>query len=155
MLTPVPPTECSIAHEAISVRLDAGLPELDAARLDQHLLDCADCRDYAADVVAITAHLRSAPLEQPEAPVFASRPRRVRLGGVQAAAAAVALVAVAAGSSFALGRTLGAHGSAARAVSGPAEILSLQADTTNQHLLAMLRRLAPNATLNTGKAIAL
>jgi anti-sigma factor RsiW len=155
VLISVPPTECTIAREAISLRLDAGLPELDEARLDQHLLACVECRRYAADVAAITASLRAAPLEQPEAPVFALRRRPVRVGGLQAAAAAVALVAVAAGSSFALGRALGTGGSAPQALSGPAEILSLQADTTNQHLLAMLRRLAPNATLNTGKAIAL
>jgi predicted anti-sigma-YlaC factor YlaD len=156
VLIPVPsPTECTTAREAVSLRLDDVLSELGAARLDQHLGGCADCEAYAAEVAAATGLLRAATLEQPEGPAFALRPRRVRLGGLQAAAAAVALVAVAAGSSFALGRTLGAPGPGARAVTGPAEILSLQADTTNQHLLAMLRRLAPNATLNTGKAIAL
>src|SRR5258706_7228184 len=153
--TLVPPTDCTTAREAASLRLDADLPELDAARLDQHLQGCADCRAFATEVAAITLRLREAPLEQPEAPVFALRRPHVRLGGLQAAAAAVALVAVAAGSSFALGRALGTHRPPAQALSGSAEILSLQADTTNQHLLAMLRRLSPNATLNTGRAIAL
>ncbi|MCU1349483.1 MAG: hypothetical protein JWO56_2513 [Acidobacteria bacterium] len=155
MSTPVPPIECQTAREAVSLRLDAGLPELDLARLDQHLHGCADCRIHAAELASIAARLRAAPLEQPDAPVFSLRPRRVPAFGFHAAAAAVALVAVAAGSSFALGRALGTHGSAPQAATGPAEILTLQADTTNQHLLAMLRRLGPNATLNTGKAIAL
>jgi hypothetical protein len=155
VLISVPSTECSTAREAVSLRLDAELPELDAARLDQHLRGCADCRVYAADVAAIAARLRAAVPERPSAPVFVLRQRRIRLPGVAAAAAAVVLVSVAAGSSFVLGRTLGAHDPALQPGGGQAEILTLQADTTNQHLLAMLRRLAPNATLNTGRAIAL
>ena len=73
--------------------------------------------------------------------VFLPRRRRVPAIRMQTAAAAVALVAAAAGSSFVLGRTLGTSGSATPPAATAADLASLHADSTEQHLLAMLSRL--------------
>lgn len=154
MPTPGHPTECPQARDAAAARLDAPLPELDEARLDAHLGACADCRSYAAEVAALAALLRAAPLEQPGAPMFVARHRRPVVRA-QTAAAAVVLLAAATGSSFALGRAIGGHGPVTATATGPAEIVTLRADSTQQHLLAMVNRLRQVGTMNVGKAIAL
>jgi predicted anti-sigma-YlaC factor YlaD len=64
MLTPAP-TDCMRAREAASARLDGEASELDAARLDAHLVACPACRAYSAAIVGIAAEIRAAPLEQP------------------------------------------------------------------------------------------
>jgi predicted anti-sigma-YlaC factor YlaD len=143
---PVPPIECLQARESASALLDAELPELDDARLAVHLRGCAECRAYAGELAALTAGLRDAPLKRPEIEIFAPRSRRVPTFRAQAAAAAVALIAVAAGSSFALGRALGGSpGSRPTAATGQ-NALGVQADSAQQHLLAMLSRdpVSPN-----------
>jgi predicted anti-sigma-YlaC factor YlaD len=142
-MTPVPPIECVQARESASARLDGELPELDDARLDAHLRGCAECRAFAGDLAAVAAELRAAPLERPETVVSLPRLRRLPAIRLQSAAAAVALVAVAAGSSFALGRALGTSGPASRPAATAADLVSLRADSTQQHLLAMLSRLEP------------
>ncbi len=142
------------ARESVSARLDGELSELEAAGLDDHLRGCVDCSAFARELHALGAQLRAAPLERPEIEVFVPARRRplVRL---QTAAAAAAIVAVAAGSSFAVGRVVGVHGASRGSAVGtvPADFLSLQADSTEQHILAMLPRLAPVSTL--GRVIAL
>jgi hypothetical protein len=148
------PTDCAPAREAVSARLDAPLPELDEARLEAHLDACADCRTFAADLAGVASILRAAPLEQPRIPLFMPRSRRP-VFRLQTAAAAVVLLSAAVGSSFALGRALGHEAPAAPAATGPADVLSLRADSTQQHLLAMLSRGRPAASVNVGKAIAL
>lgn len=156
MLTSGHPTECLQARGAVSARLDGPLGELDALRLDAHLGACADCRGYAAEVAAITGLLRAAPLQQPDRPMFAPVVRRRRpVVRAQLAAAAVVLLAVATGSSFALGRAIGGHSSPTATATGPAEMLSLQVDSTRQHLLAMIGRVPPVASMRVGKAVAL
>ncbi|HVM58630.1 MAG TPA: zf-HC2 domain-containing protein [Gaiellaceae bacterium] len=141
MLTPVPPTDCMLARESASVRLDGELSELESARLDAHLRVCADCRAYAAEVGAIAEQLRKAALERPGQQI--ALPRRRALSGarmqVAAAAAAVVVAAAAAISSFTLGHTL----TTARTVPalrgvGESDLLSLRADSTAQHLLLLL-----------------
>lgn len=107
MLTPVPPTECTRAREAASARLDAELSELELAQLDVHIAGCLDCAEYAALIRATTIQLRAADLVQPEEPILVPRLRR-RLRIVPAAAAAAVIAGVAA-SSFALGGALGSH----------------------------------------------
>lgn len=160
MLTPVPPTDCMVARAAVSARLDAELPELDEARLDQHLRDCVECRIFAGEIATVAARLRGADLEQPAAAMFTPRRhRRVPVVRLQAAAATVALVAVATGSFFALGRAVGSHGSPAATVTAAAgaatgNILSLRADTAEQHLSQMIRGLAPGDSLRSGRVIA-
>ncbi len=154
MLTPDHPTECRQARDAASARLDGLLPELDTARLDAHLGACVDCRAYAGELAAVAALLRAAPLEQPGTALFVPRRRRPVVR-VQTAAAAVVLLAAATGSSFVLGLAIGGHGPTSPTATGPAEILTLRADSTRQHLLAMVGRLRPVGSLHVGKAIAL
>jgi len=140
MLTPVPPIECVQARESASARLDGELPELDGVRLDAHLRGCADCRAFAEQAAALAAELRAAPLERPEAPVFTARRRLTQALRLQGAAAAVALVAVAAGSSFVLGRALGTGVPRPVAAVSAASPQNLDADSSQQHLLAMESR---------------
>jgi hypothetical protein len=71
------------------------------------LAGCLDCADYARLIAATTAQLRAADLIQPEEPILVPRLRR-RLRIVPAAAAAAVIAGVAA-SSFALGGALGSH----------------------------------------------
>ncbi len=154
MLTPVPPTECMLACESASARLDNELSELENARLDAHLRGCAECRAYAAEIGAIAVRLRGAALERPSEAVLLPRRRRVSGARLQAAvaAAAVAVVAAVAGSSFTLGHVLRGHASPAEAGStGAAELLSMRSDSTTQHLLAMLPQLEPVPTARPGQ----
>jgi predicted anti-sigma-YlaC factor YlaD len=160
MLTPDHPIECAQARDAASARLDGALSELDELRLEAHLDTCADCRSFAVEGRAIAAVLRASALEQPGRPMFAPVPQRrplVRrpLVRAHAAAAAVVLLAAATGSSFALGRVLGGHHRATLTATGSADLLSLRADSTRQHLLAMIGRTGPDGSMNVGKAIAL
>lgn len=156
MLHLIPPTECSRARESVSCRLDGELTELEAGRLDDHLRDCAECSAYARQLHAFATELRAAPLEQPNITVFVAARRRplVRL---QTVAAAAAVVAVSAGSSFAIGRAVGIHGSssppAKRTVT--ADAVSLRADSTRQHVLAMLPSQEPAGERRIGQTIVL
>jgi anti-sigma factor RsiW len=145
MLTPVPPTDCMLARESASARLDNELSELENARLDAHLRGCAECLAYAEEIGAIAVRLRAAALERP-AERFVL-PRRRVFSGVRlqaaVAAAAVAVVAAVAGSSFTLGHFLGVRNSPVETSTVAADLLSLRADSTQQHLLAMLPQLEP------------
>jgi anti-sigma factor RsiW len=112
MLTPVPPTACTRAREAASARLDGELSELERAQLDVHLAGCLDCAEYSARIEATTLQLRAAELSRPEEPILVLRHRRrLRIGPAAAAAAVIAGVAA---SSFALGGALGSHGPQSR-----------------------------------------
>jgi predicted anti-sigma-YlaC factor YlaD len=145
MLTPVPPTDCMLARESASARLDNELSELENARLDAHLRGCAECLAYAEEIGAIAVRLRAAALERPAERLVLPR-RRVFSGArLQAAvaAAAVAVVAAVAGSSFTLGHFLGVRNSPVETSTVAADLLSLRADSTQQHLLAMLPQLEP------------
>lgn len=143
MLTPVSPIECVQARESASARLDGELPELDDVRLTAHLRGCADCRAFAEAAAALAVELRTAPLELPETAVYLPRRPRVHAFRMESAAAAVALVAMAAGASFALGRALGTGGTPAPPAATAADLVSLHGDFSQQHLLAMLSRLEP------------
>lgn len=155
MLNLVPPNECLRARESASRRLDGELSELGVARLGAHLRTCPECRVYAAELEQVTGLLRAAPPELPQARIVL--PVRRRAARVQIAAVAAAAVAVAAGSSFALGRALGTHDAATAttaAVTG-ADVRSVRADSTQQHMLAMASRLEPHGSLRIGNATAL
>lgn len=152
MLTPVPPTECQWAREAVSARLDGELSEFGSARLAAHLRDCAACAAYAFEVSAISTRLRMAPLERPG--IAVAMPSR-RRPGLQIAAAAAAVL-VAAASSLALGHALRSPSraparTATRSITSP----TLQQDIVNQHILAMERKLVPANTLRVGPVLAL
>jgi len=153
VLIPVPHSECLEAREAVSLRLDGELSELEDARLNAHLRECAACSVYALQLSAIAESLRSAELEQPQLDL--TLPRRRALPGIRVAAAAAVVVAVGAGSAFALGHGLGSgNGPAATIqVSGP-DLAGLRADIKNQHLFAMLRDAQPtHALVQSGRII--
>jgi predicted anti-sigma-YlaC factor YlaD len=151
----IPSAECDRAREFVSCRVDGELSELEAVRLDDHLRECADCSAFARELHALSFALREAPLERPEINVFMPARRRPRVRLQTAAAAAVVLVA--AGSSFFIGRVIGVHCTEHRA---PArgfvgEALELRADSTQQHVLAMLSRLEPAGVVHVGRTIVL
>jgi predicted anti-sigma-YlaC factor YlaD len=155
MLTPVPPTNCMLARESASARLDGELSELESARLDAHLRGCGDCRAYADEIGAVAVQLRVAALERPGQQVVL--PRRRALSGVRmqaaAAAAAVLVAAAAAVSSFTLGHAFTTSHAMQRlhGTGATADLASLRADTTLQHLLAMGADLEPVPTARPGQ----
>jgi len=142
MLIPVPKDDCLQAREAASARLDDELSELETARLEAHLRECAACSVYALELSAIAESLRSADLEQPQLDL--TLPRRRALPGVRAAAAVAAVVAVGAASAFAVGHGLGSsRGPSATTLATASDLAGLRADIKNQHLFAMLRDTEP------------
>jgi anti-sigma factor RsiW len=151
MLTPVPPSDCQRAREAVSVQLDGELSELGSARLSAHLRECDACTAYALEVAAIATRLRAAPLERPG--VGTALPARRRRVGLQIAAAAA--VAVAAASSLALGDALRSSNRPAQTATRVVTAPSLQQDIVSQHILAMERKLVPAGTLRVGPVLAL
>ena len=143
MLKPVPPSDCSTAREAASALIDGELSELEAAHLDGHLRDCADCSAYARELGALAARLRAEPLERPALPIFTARRRSAfarPLGRLQVAAAA-ATILVATGSSFAVGQLVGSHGGPPAATVGTT--IADASSTRQVELLGMLRRHGP------------
>lgn len=152
MLTPVPPTECQWAREAVSARLDEELSEFGSARIAAHLRECDACSAYAFEVSAISTRLRMAPLEQPG--VAIALPARRRRPGLQIAAAAAAVL-VAAASSLALGHSLRSSNRPARTATRAVTTPSLQQDIVSQHILAMERKLPSGGTLRVGPVLAL
>jgi predicted anti-sigma-YlaC factor YlaD len=138
MLTPVPPTECMTARQATSARLDGQVTELEATRLDAHLLACPECRAFAASIAGVAAEIQAAPLERPSRVDLLPARRRMPVVALAAAAALIAAVTV---SSFAVGRVLGAHGTAKTSFAGTADAGRVRQDSTQQHLLAMLNSL--------------
>ena len=149
MLTPVPPSACIRAREAVSARLDGELNELDARRLDQHLEGCPSCRAFANGASTVALELRNA--EPVPAPAELFVPRRRRVAAPLAASAAALLVAVATGSSFLVGQVLGSH-SGGR----PATPATTAASPTgiDPGMVAMLRA-EVGSRAETGRVIAL
>ncbi|HEY2542534.1 MAG TPA: zf-HC2 domain-containing protein [Gaiellaceae bacterium] len=152
MFTPVPPSACQRAREAVSARLDGELSELGSARLAAHLRECDACAAYALEVSAISTRLRMAPLEQPG--VSVALPGRRRRPGLQIAAAAAAVL-VAAASSLALGHSLRSSKAPARTATRAVTAPTLQQDIVSQHILAMERKLPVATTLRVGPVLAL
>jgi len=153
MLTPVPPSDCQQAREAVSARLDGELSEIGSARLAAHLRACDACAAYAFEVSAISTRLRMAPLEQPG--IAVALPRHRRRPGLQIAAAAAAVL-VAAASSLAVGHALrGSNRPSDRTATQSISTPSLQQDIVSQHILAMERELPPATTLRVGAVLAL
>lgn len=140
-MIPVPSNECVQARESVSLRLDAELPGLDD-RLEAHLRGCSECSAFAEELAGLTAELRAARLERPSTQILLPHPRRVPAIRLQSTAAAVALVAAAVGSSFVLGRALGTGVPRPVPTATSAAPENLDADSSQQHLLAMESRFA-------------
>lgn len=88
--------DCGQTRELVSLELDGELSELEAARLDAHLADCAACRELSSELGGLTLAIRTTPVEQLERPVTLPRRARWSLRPLQVGAAAAA-VAIAAG----------------------------------------------------------
>src|SRR5262249_42820807 len=97
---------CARIGELVSLELDGELSELESARLDSHLLHCAQCASLKSELAGLTAALRWAPLERPPGPISLPRRPRFSLRPLQIGAAA-ATVAVAAGLAGLGGTVLG------------------------------------------------
>ena len=67
------------------------------AYLAAHLARCESCRGFEAQLAALTASLREAPLERPLRPVVLPRRSRLVLAALRPVATAAAVVAVVAG----------------------------------------------------------
>lgn len=50
--------DCDVAREAVSARIDGEREQIPAARVDEHLADCAPCRQWQADAVEQTQLFR-------------------------------------------------------------------------------------------------
>src|SRR4029077_9644407 len=138
MLTPLPPSDCQRAREAVSAQLDGELSELGSARLSAHLRACAGCAAYALEAAAISKRLRATPLERPTVPI--ELPSRRRTPGVRVAATA-AVAAAAALASVALGHSLSSSTHPARTATHVVTAPTLQQDIVSQHILALERKL--------------
>jgi ferric-dicitrate binding protein FerR (iron transport regulator) len=90
------PLLCDRTREWVALRLDADLSDFETALMTAHLERCPTCRAFGEEVGAITAVLRSAPLEGLEQPVRlpAPGPLPFRRLPLIAAAAVVLLAAV-------------------------------------------------------------
>jgi len=156
MLSPVPPSDCDLAREAASRRLDGELSELEWARLDAHLRECGTCREFAVQTAAITGELRRAPLEPLAVPAFEPR-RRPRASALRLQAAAAVLAVAAVGGSFTLGRALSGGGGAPAATSSTTieNITRSRADSVEQRLLAQLPLERRRQRARTGAALAI
>jgi predicted anti-sigma-YlaC factor YlaD len=146
MLMSVPPTDCTRARESISAQLDGELSELAAARLSAHLGECPACSAYARDLAAISSRLRRAPLERPSREIVL--PRRGGLPAFHGAAAVAAAVAIAAGSLLALSQVVGSPHTSATTTATTPDVVGLEANVVDGHLLATLPYLPP-VTLRT------
>ena len=118
---------CDSAREQLSRRLDHELSELDCARLDAHLEQCAECRAFGAEIRGATKALREAPLEEARFHVSIPRRRFVSVRALQAGAAAAA-VALVAGVSAVSSLT-------SREASGPSVKLGLHATDRGDELV--------------------
>ena len=101
---------CGQTAELVSLELDGELSELEAARLETHLGQCAACRSLKAELAGLTLALRAVPLEQLERPVTLPRRAAFSLRPLQVGAAAAA-IAIVAGLTGVMG-TVGSQGPA-------------------------------------------
>jgi hypothetical protein len=89
-----PAIDCARARESVSAQLDGELLELDADRLETHLLLCSDCSAWADQVREVTTRLREAALEVPAERLGWARHRRgLRVSSAVALVSAAAVVA--------------------------------------------------------------
>lgn len=105
---------CDVAREALSARIDGEREPVPAARVDEHVEGCAECRAWRDAVAAQAAALRGLASPTPVAAVAAGsagRARRMRagIGWQRWALLAVGLAQSAVGAAQAVGLELGLH----------------------------------------------
>ncbi|HJU36244.1 MAG TPA: zf-HC2 domain-containing protein [Gaiellaceae bacterium] len=88
---------CSEWRELASCRLDGELDELQAARLERHLLDCEPCRSWTREIAALATvfhdSIAECPVGSSELRTHALRRRLVRSATAASAASAAAVAA--------------------------------------------------------------
>lgn len=90
----LPETVCARARESVSAHLDGELTAREVDQLENHLLICSECSEWADHVRGVTAQLRGIPLEVPaEQFGLLRRSPSWRVGSAVAVASAAALVA--------------------------------------------------------------
>ncbi|HSI97242.1 MAG TPA: zf-HC2 domain-containing protein, partial [Gaiellaceae bacterium] len=93
---------CERMREQVSLGLDTELSQLEVRMLDAHLVRCAACLAYKADVEGFTEQIRNAPYQVLERPVAVRRHRRLTTARLQVGvAAAFAFAALGLGSQLA------------------------------------------------------
>jgi predicted anti-sigma-YlaC factor YlaD len=95
---------CERAAQAISLRLDEELSELEIAQLRVHLDACSACRLLEQEMVGVTFELRLAPPVMPERMFVTPRMRAARMRSLRPLAATAAMLVVGVGSVFSLTR---------------------------------------------------
>jgi anti-sigma factor RsiW len=91
---------CERARQALSLRLDGELSQLEHVLVEAHCARCPACARFAVDIEAVTRSLRAAPFERLERPIelpvrrFGTGLRRYGAGLAAASAAAAALFGV-------------------------------------------------------------
>jgi len=134
----------------VSLRLDDELSQLERRMLDAHLMCCAECDAYAADLIAFTRELRSAPLETVERPAVIRHRARIPVARLKGAVAAAAVVIVTIGLSAQL--TSSGRGDAALSnFNGTVTRFPTQAELDRE--LAILERLPARRTSSIGIAV--
>lgn len=125
----VPTRQCERCRGQVSLDLDGGLSELEAAWMRRHLAVCADCRAFAARVRGATALLRTAPQEAPAEPVVVARVRarsRGMLGAVVGLAATASVAALALTAGLNVSDQTAADGSTQAVVAGNVDLMTLR-----------------------------
>jgi predicted anti-sigma-YlaC factor YlaD len=89
---------CERAAQAISLRLDDELSELEIAQLRLHLDGCAACRRLEQEMVGMTFEVRLAPLAAPSRQLTAPRMRAARVRSLRPLVATAAMLLVVVGS---------------------------------------------------------
>jgi putative zinc finger protein len=90
---------CDVARARASLELDGELREFDLRLLERHLAGCHECRSFVAEMGAVTAKVREAPLVRHSCgPVGRQPTRLLRVRRVAPLVAALVLVSTAASS---------------------------------------------------------
>jgi predicted anti-sigma-YlaC factor YlaD len=85
---------CDRARQAVSLRLDGELSQLERAVLDRHLKRCPECAAFASDAEELTLQLRGAELVPFELPLRERVAFRRRSAGAWVGVASVAATAL-------------------------------------------------------------
>ncbi len=118
--------------------------------LDAHLVRCAGCDAYAADLIAFTHELRSAPLETLERPAVIRHPRRIAMARFSGAVAAAAAVIAAIGLT---GQLTSSGRSDARLSNFNGTVTRFPTQAELDRELAILERLPARRTSSIGSAV--
>jgi ferric-dicitrate binding protein FerR (iron transport regulator) len=84
--------QCERARESASLCLDGELSEFEQALLRAHVSRCVACRAFRSELHAVTARIRTAPLERLEQPIALPSRRRLTRRPVEIAAAAALML---------------------------------------------------------------